>query len=118
MSNYNQFLKSFIENEIYFLSDQKLQENRWQHASGEEPFGTFFLMFLETWHTILEHRSKFPLTFLQFSKIEKLVNMLKSFRENVNYPKTTGDYHLLLSKLEWRQIQQQAKQIYSDHTGI
>ncbi len=111
-TSYDQFLESFFNNEIYFLSSASLQREAWTFARGEEKFGTCLLLSFEAWSVIVEHRKQFKLSEYQFNKIHKLFNMIEEFQALHDYPKKPSEYQELLANPEWKNIQRYAQEIY------
>jgi hypothetical protein len=112
MSNYNEFLKSFFDIEIYFLSSATLQSKAWGNAKGDEQFGSCLLRSFESWATIMEHKENFKLSIFQFNQIQKLFDMLETFQMTNEFPTTPNEYLALLRHPEWKKIQEYAQNIY------
>lgn len=112
MNNYDEFLKSFFNYEIYFLSNSSLQMQTWGRAQGESHFGGHLLCTFESWATIVEYKSRFKLSTFQFENIQKLIDMLESFQKTIDYPTKPSEYLALLNNSEWKEIQHYAGHLY------
>jgi hypothetical protein len=114
MINFNEFLKSFFNIEIYFLGHKSVQSEAWNDAQGEVPFATCILGSFESWSTIVENRKNFKLSESQFNQIQKLFDMLEIFLKTNNYPTRPREYHDLQSHNEWKKIQEYALSLYKN----
>ena len=113
MNNYEEFLQSFFNNEIYFLSSESLQRKAWGNATGEESFSTFLIRFFESWFTILEYKKSFNLSLSRFNEIQKLFYMLENFQKTIEYPAKPNEYLALLNHPDWKNIQKHANNLYT-----
>ncbi|MBA2367989.1 MAG: hypothetical protein H0V82_03075 [Candidatus Protochlamydia sp.] len=113
MSRSDEFLKSFFDQDIYFLGSRSLQQSAWQYAQGDLQFGSCLLRSFEDWSTILEHREEFNLSDKQIKQIQQLFDMLDYFQETNDFPNTPSQYHALLQNSEWIKIQNYAHHLYT-----
>lgn len=109
--HFSEFLRTFFDDEIYFLASKSLQHQIWGGAKGDQ-FGMRLSLSLEAWNTILEHRKKFNLTSYQIDQIQKLFDMLEDFQVSYPFPSEPREYQALLTNPAWVKIQQYADQLY------
>lgn len=113
MSNYDEFLKSFFDQDIYFLGSRSLQQKAWQYAVGDAQFGSCLLRSFEDWDTILEHRENFKLSVMQIKQIQQLFDMLDIFQDTNDFPNTPSEYLAILRNPDWVKIQNYALNLYN-----
>lgn len=106
------FLKTFLNIELYFFSDRSRQEEAWANAEGEQPFIIPFILFDETWDSVLIKRDRNGLPQHQIDRIQKLRDMLKSFLIKHPFPARPQEYLRLLDHDDWRKIQRYAKDLH------
>ena len=81
MSSSDDFLKSFIHNELFFMASRELQEKKWKDATGDQ-FSEAILLFSEAWSTIEKNRRHFTLSQTHYQMLEKLYKMVEFFQIN------------------------------------
>lgn len=111
-TNFDRYLKTFLNIELYFLASPALQQEEWASADSDDAFGTCLLLSFESWSVIVDHRKQFKLTDLQFESMKKLFSMLREFQIAYDYPTKPSEYRSLLNHPEWQKIQKYAKELY------
>ncbi len=111
-TNFDEYLRTFFDGEIYFLASPDLQRETWQNAQGEQ-FAIRLLISFESWTVIKNNRNKFKLSVHQFAQTEKLFEMLETFQAAHDYPINPRQYASLLTNPEWKKIQKYAMEIYN-----
>jgi len=105
------FLRSFIENELFFIADRSLQQRKWFGASGDQ-FRLAMILYAEAWLTLVKNRRECKLIGPEFQMLTNLHEMLQGFQIDHNFPSKPIEYHALLTHPDWIRIQRYAKDIY------
>ena len=88
-TNFDEYLKTFFENELYFLSSPDLQQKAWNGVRGEQ-FAISLLVFFESWSVIEKNRDKFKISNSLFMEIKQLFEMIKAFQDDRRLAKNTS----------------------------
>lgn len=113
MNQFDEFLKSFFNTEIYFLSNRSMQLQAWEGVNGDGYFAGFLVRFFERWATIVEYKEKFNFKNFQYNDIQKLVDRLENFQKKINYPTNSSEYLALIDNSEWQKIRMYADALYN-----
>lgn len=109
-TNFDEYLKTFFEIELDFISDAHAQRQSWRNAQGEKFWG-FLMITCRSWSVIQENRNKFKLSDSQYNEIQKLFDMIEAFQHTILFPSTPSEYAVFLNHPEWIVIQRYAQVI-------